>query len=48
MKINYIKYHNYRCFKDVTIRFDTTEQKNISLVILLIINLNMVLFLIKK
>ncbi len=33
MKINYIKYHNYRCFKDVTIRFDTTEQKNISLVL---------------
>lgn len=33
MKINYIKYHNYRCFNDVTIRFDTTEQKNISLVL---------------
>ena len=33
MKINYIKYHNYRCFKDVTIRFDTTEDKNISLVL---------------
>ena len=33
MKINYIKYHNYRCFKDVTVRFDTTEQKNISLVL---------------
>ena len=33
MKINYIKYHNYRCFKDVVIRFDTTEKKNISLVL---------------
>lgn len=32
MKINYIKYHNYRCFKDLTIRFDTTDIKNISLV----------------
>ena len=32
MKINYIKYHNYRCFKDVTIKFDTTREKNISLV----------------
>ncbi len=32
MKINYIKYHNYRCFKDVTIKFDTTKNKNISLV----------------
>ena len=33
MKINYIKYHNYRCFKDVCVKFDTTEQKNISLVL---------------
>lgn len=33
MKINYIKYHNYRCFRDVSISFDTTEQKNISLVL---------------
>ena len=32
MKINYIKYHNYRCFKDLTIKFDTTSNKNISLV----------------
>lgn len=32
MKINYIKYHNYRCFKDLTIKFDTTNNKNISLV----------------
>lgn len=33
MKINYIKYHNYRCFKDVNIKFDTTQKKNISLVL---------------
>lgn len=33
MKINYIKYHNYRCFKDLTVRFDTTQQKNIALVL---------------
>ena len=33
MKINYIKYHNYRCFKDLLIRFDTTDSRNISLVI---------------
>ena len=33
MKINYIKYHNYRCFEDVYVRFDTTEQNNISLVL---------------
>ena len=32
MKINYIRYHNYRCFKDLTINFDTTSTKNISLV----------------
>lgn len=32
MKINYIKYHNYRCFKDLTIKFDTTKDQNISLV----------------
>ena len=32
MKINYIKYHNYRCFKDLTINFDTTKDQNISLV----------------
>lgn len=32
MKINYIKYHNYRCFKNVTIKFHTTREKNISLV----------------
>ena len=32
MKINYIRYHNYRCFKDLTIKFDTTSAKNISLV----------------
>lgn len=33
MKINYIKYHNYRCFEDVYVRFDTRGQKNISLVL---------------
>lgn len=32
MRINYIKYHNYRCFKDLTIKFDTTKDQNISLV----------------
>jgi len=32
MKINYIKYHNYRCFKDLTVKFETTSNKNISLV----------------
>ena len=32
MKINYIRYHNYRCFKDLTIKFDTTSTKNVSLV----------------
>ena len=32
MRINYIKYHNYRCFENVTINFDTNSQKNISLV----------------
>lgn len=32
MKINYIRYHNYRCFKDLTVKFDTTNTKNISLV----------------
>lgn len=32
MKINYIKYHNYRCFEDVSVRFDTDAKKNISLV----------------
>lgn len=33
MKINYITYHNYRCFDDITICFETTETKNISLVL---------------
>lgn len=33
MKINYIKYHNYRCFENVNVRFDTTDQQNISLVL---------------
>lgn len=33
MKINYIKYHNYRCFKDLCITFETTSDKNIALVL---------------
>lgn len=33
MRINYIKYHNYRCFGDLTIKFKTTNDKNISLVL---------------
>ena len=33
MKINYIKYHNYRCFKDVTVKFDTDNRKNIALIL---------------
>lgn len=33
MKINYIHYHNYRCFQDVKVRFDTTDKKNVSLVL---------------
>jgi len=33
MKFNYIKYHNYRCFEDVTVRFDTSNEQNISLVL---------------
>lgn len=32
MKINYIKYHNYRCFENVSVSFDTDANKNISLV----------------
>ena len=32
MKINSIKYHNYRCFEDVEINFDTSKEKNISLI----------------
>ncbi len=33
MKFNYIKYYNYRCFKDMTVNFETTKEKNISLVL---------------
>lgn len=33
MKINYIKYFNYRCFENLTIKFDTTTEKNIALVL---------------
>lgn len=32
MKINSIKYHNYRCFENVTVNFATNSRKNISLV----------------
>ena len=28
-----IKYHNYRCFKDVEVKFETNQEKNISLVL---------------
>lgn len=33
MKFLRIKYSNYRCFKDVEVRFDTDADKNISLVV---------------
>lgn len=33
MKINYIHYHNYRCFQDVKVSFNTTEKHNIALVL---------------
>lgn len=33
MKIQRIKYQNYRCFNDVEITFDTTEDKNIFMVL---------------
>lgn len=33
MKFLRIKYSNYRCFKDVEVRFDTDANKNISLVV---------------
>lgn len=33
MKINYIQYHNYRCFLDAKVSFKTTAGKNISLVL---------------
>lgn len=33
MKFLRIKYSNYRCFKDVEVRFDTDDERNISLVI---------------
>lgn len=33
MKINYIQYHNYRCFQDVKVSFNTTIEQNIALVL---------------
>ena len=33
MKINYIQYHNYRCFLDAKVSFATTDDKNIALVL---------------
>lgn len=33
MKINYIEYHNYRCFQDVKVSFKTTSTENIALVL---------------
>ena len=33
MRINYIKYHNYRCFLDATIKFKNVLGRNISLVV---------------
>lgn len=33
MKINYIQYHNYRCFQDVKVSFKTTDKQNIALVL---------------
>jgi DNA sulfur modification protein DndD len=33
MKFLSIKYHNYRCFRDLKIDFETTKDKNISLVV---------------
>lgn len=33
MKINYIQYHNYRCFLDAKVNFNTTDKKNIALVL---------------
>ncbi len=33
MRINYIKYHNYRCFDDLYVDFTTTSNKNIALIL---------------
>lgn len=33
MKINYIQYHNYRCFLDAKVSFNTTDKQNIALVL---------------
>ena len=33
MRINYIQYHNYRCFLDAKVSFATTDKQNIALVL---------------
>lgn len=33
MKLNYVKYKNYRCFNDIEIHFETSNEKNISMVV---------------
>ena len=33
MKINYIQYHNYRCFLDAKVSFNTTDKQNVALVL---------------
>lgn len=33
MKINYIQYHNYRCFLDAKVSFKTTDKQNVALVL---------------
>lgn len=33
MKLKYVKYKNYRCFSDIEVNFNTTDEKNISMVV---------------
>jgi len=33
MKVQKIKYHNYRCFRDVEVEFDKSEDKNITMIV---------------
>ena len=33
MEINYVQYHNYRCFQDLKINLNTTDKKNVALVL---------------
>lgn len=33
MRINYIQYHNYRCFLDAKVNFATTDKQNVALVL---------------